>query len=169
MQLLCYLRKLQYQICVNVGCTRAKTTCLINIILSQKPQQPNNVSSRRSFHLVCETSAGALTIQMHSFVSFLPPLPSGRPFFAYPGCFLAHRLVLRISVLGCISSVHCPLVPTTFPALRKSFSRDRLLCQWLNAHFKLCQTADSLPLREQTIHNFVTRAGEAGSTPASGW
>ena len=58
---------------------------------------------------------------MHSFVSFLPPLPSSRPFFAYPGYFLAHRLVLGVPVLGCIPSVHCPLVPTTFPTLRHPF------------------------------------------------
>ncbi len=84
---------------------------------------------------------------MHSFVSFLPPLPSGRPFFAYPGCFLADRLVLGVPVLGCIPSVHCPLVPTTLPTLRNPVLEDCLLYQWLSCRLMLsssCATARQL-------------------------
>ena len=94
---------------------------------------------------------------MHSFVSFLAPLPSGRPFFAYPGRFLAHRLVLGIPVLGCIPSIHCLLVPTTLPALHNPcFLENRLLYQWqsrllmLSSSCAKCQPAGILSLRAQT-------------------
>ena len=101
-------------------------------------------------------------IQMHSFVSFLPPLPSGGPFFADPGCFLAHRLVLGVPVLGCIPSVHCPLVPTTLATLHNLLLKDCLLHQWAqspsDAQLNLCncQTAEALPVRVQTVHAFVS-------------
>lgn len=57
------------------------------------------------------------TLCEHSFVSFLPPLPSGNTFFPHSCRLFADWLMFGVSVLGCVSSIHHLFVPATLPTL----------------------------------------------------